>query len=130
MGKGLTATLCLVAFGAQAASASLQGQWHITAASKPNYVGVVLIDVERRVTWDSPVDNGRPARYQGYIARLDETRVEMVLTDRAVVVRLDCRIQSSELLHCVTHFANGTTSPPYEMTRRAEGPKRLMPVLP
>jgi hypothetical protein len=133
MGKGLTPTLCLVALlfnPAQAATADLQGQWHVSASSRPDYVGVVLIDAERRVTWDSPIDNGKPARYQGYIATIDGTRVDMALTNRVAVVHLNCKIASSDELHCVTLWKDGSVSEPYVLTRKAAGPKKLMPVLP
>jgi hypothetical protein len=133
MGKGLTATLCLLMLGAPAYAADdcpLRGQWHVSATSSPNYVGIVLIDAERRVTWDSPLDFDRPARFQGYIVTIDSTKVDIALTDRTKVVHLNCKIESSDLLHCITLYRDGSFSPPYEITRKASGPKKLMPVLP
>lgn len=125
----LLCLLALAAFPARAADAGLRGQWHITAASKPDYVGVVLIDADQRVTWDSPVDNDKPARYQGYVAKIDGTRIDIALTDRIVVVHLNCKIVTSDELHCVTLWKDGSVSAPYMLTRKAPGPKKLMPVI-
>lgn len=136
MGKGLTATLCLVALlfgpaGVRSEEAfSLRGQWQPSASHLPAYVGVVLIDAEHRVTWDSPQDSGRPAKYKGYVAKIDGTRVDIALTDRAAVVHMNCKIQSSDLLHCVSLFRDGAVSPPYVLTRIGPGPKNLMSALP
>jgi hypothetical protein len=133
MGKGLTATLCLIALsvGARAEEVvDLRGQWHIKAAAMPNYVGIVLIDAEHRVTWDAPVDRGKPARFQGYAAHIDGTRLDIALTDRVAVVHMNCKIETSDLLHCVTLWRDGSVSQPYDLTRKASGPKKLMPVLP
>lgn len=116
MGKVLTAVL-------------LAGQWHVTGASLPDYVGIVLIDPEGRVTWDSPVDGGRPARQRGYIVTIEGTRVDIALTDRVAVVHLNCKSVTSDELHCVTLWKDGSVSAPYVLTRKAAGPKKLMPVI-
>jgi hypothetical protein len=56
MRKCLTAPLCLAALllgasGLHAEEAiNLRGQWHVTVPSDPNYVGVVLIDAEHRLS--------------------------------------------------------------------------------
>lgn len=122
----LTALLLDRAF---AEECSLRGQWQLYRADKPTYVAIVLIDAARRVTYDSPMDNGRPAKFRGYIAKLDEANVEIALTDQVGVAHMNCAIESSDLLHCTILRSDGVMSPRLLLTRRTAGPKSLMPVI-
>lgn len=119
--------LCLAALPAEGADFALRGQWSITTPRIPDYQGVVLIDGQRRATWDSPQDHGRPARYLGYVRAADASRVEIMLTDRDSVRRVDCLIESSDLLHCHVVFANGRRSYMFALTRIGSGPASLVP---
>lgn len=109
---------------------ALQGQWRIVVGSQPNYVGTVLVDAERRVTWDSPADYGKPAKFQGYVAVSDGEIVEFVLTNRSSVVRALCKLESSNLLHCYLAFKDRPQSPPFDLVRVGPGPAKLRSVLP
>lgn len=122
--------LCLLAAPVHAEDCALRGQWNISLEGNPNYVGVILIDAEARVTLDAPVDFNRPARYQGYIAKIEGTKVDIALTDRKTVKHLNCKITGNDELHCITLYGDGSFSAPYVLTRKAPGPKKLMPVIP
>lgn len=103
----------------------LPGHWRVISSS-PDYIAVVLIDLERRVTFDAPVDNGRPASFRGYIAETDGAKIKFVLTDGKAVAHIDCTIQSTELLQCRSfRLADRHTSPPYLMIRVGDGPRKL-----
>ena len=62
----------------------MRGQWDVTLTGHPGYRGVVLIDAERRVTVDSPDDNGKPAQFRGYV-RDNGMRAEMITTNGKIV---------------------------------------------
>lgn len=114
--------LCLAAATAEAAS-PLQGQWQISAASAPDYVGMVLIDAEGRVTWDSPKDTGRPAYFRGYVARAQP--IEIVFTNSIDVVHTHCTMLSADLLNC--HNVRRQAPPvPFVLTRVGPGPVSLL----
>lgn len=123
-----TALLCLLAPPAAGQGVSLQGQWD---AIPPNHKtsGTILIDAERRVTWDLHDDRRKTASYLGYVARVDAAGAEILLTDRSRnygVVRLNCTIQSSELLHCFLIFGDGSShSAPIIASKTGPGPARL-----
>lgn len=123
--KGLVPALLVLAMPAMAQDFPLRGQWNVTMPSNPNYVGVVLMDGQRRVTADSPNDSGRPARYLGYVRAADDLAVEMVLTDRVSVTKASCLRESSDLMRCHTTFADGKRSPAYILTRVGPGPAKL-----
>jgi hypothetical protein len=55
--------------------------------------------------------------------------IKIKFTDHVVVVIVYCAIQSSDLLHCNTHFQDGKLSHPYALTRFGPGPKNLTSVL-
>lgn len=123
MRRILIAALCLATL--PAAAGDLSGRWNVASPSRPGYEGVVLIDGQRRATWTAPEDAGRPAEYFGYVRFSDTSRVEMMMTNRAIVVRIDCSITSSDLLHCRTSFPDGKTSPMYTLSRVGDAPLRL-----
>lgn len=104
-----------------------RGQWQVTAAERPHYVAVILIDGQRRATWDSPSDNGRPAKFRGYVRAATETRLEMVMTDSKAVVTINCIIEASEMLRCQIAFADHSKSPAFALTRVGPGPISLAP---
>ena len=119
----LAVGLCLLA--CPAVAQDLRGQWHITVPSQPGYTGTVLIDAQRRATWDSPADYGRPARFVGYVADADSMNVRILFTDRSAVVQARCAILSSDLMHCGLSFADGRKSPVFVLTRVGPGPHTL-----
>lgn len=123
MRKFLAVVLCLATV--PAAADSLQGHWNITVPKHPAYVGTVLIDSQRRATWDAPVDNGRPARYLGYVSEADSMKLKILLTNRYAVIKCDCSIMSSDLLYCVNTGPQGHKSAPIILTRVGPGPRVL-----
>lgn len=94
---------------------------------QPAYVAVVLIDPERRVTYDAPMDFGRPARFQGYVSADDGGVVEIILTDRSTVIRMHCLAQSTDQLGCYIERRVGH-SPPLSLTRVGPAPATLRPL--
>lgn len=118
--------LCLLV-ATPAIAQDLRGQWNITAAHRPDYVGVVMIDSERRATWDAVVDEGRPAKFRGYVSRQDGPKVELLFTDGTQVVQAHCTMQSGDLWHCQNIRHDKSLSDPYLLTRVGPGPHRLIP---
>lgn len=108
------------------AQTSLQGQWELRFPD-PNYTGVVLIDREGRVTVDSPSDQGRPAKYFGYIAEASDASLVIHLTDRSGVVKTYCDIRSRDLLHCYAIRAAGSRSNNFLLVKVGPGPEHLTP---
>lgn len=106
-------------------AADLSGRWNITSRHIQAYEGFVLIDAERRVTWDSPADGGRPAKFMGYIKYSDASRAEMILTDKVAVVRVECVTEASNALACYAVYTNGTASVMFTLTRVGPTPARL-----
>lgn len=125
--KRLILLLVCLAGAAEAQPASLQGQWTITSPRDPRYLGVVLVDAEGRATWDAPLDNGRPARFRGYVSKLDTTRAELTMTNGADVAKVHCIVQASELLECRVSRGDGSVSGSFVMTRAGDGPRNLRP---
>ena len=119
----LAAALCLIPVTAGAQS--LQGQWNVTVPHNPAYLGNALIDAQGRVTYDSPRDNGAPKSIFGYVAHADGMALKLSLTDRIIVIHMNCAIMSSDLLHCVSAFHDGTKSSPFILTRVGPGPQKL-----
>lgn len=109
-----------------AVAADLSGRWNITSRTIPDYEGFVLIDTERRVTWDAPADGGRPAKFLGYIKYSDASRAEMVMTDKVTVVRVECITEANDVLACYAIYANGTASRMFNLTRVGPTPARLI----
>lgn len=103
---------------------AFRGQWE-TRWPDPNYVGIILIDGERRVTVDSPKDQGRPANYFGYVSEVKDTKLIFVVTDKSGVATTHCDIRSNDLLHCYVIRASGTRSPNFLMIKVGPGPHRL-----
>ncbi len=114
--------LCLCALPASAQS--LRGQWDVVLTNHPAYRGVVLIDAEHRATWDAPNDNARPAKFKGYVSA-DGPRAQIILTDKSTVTKIQCAIQSSDLLHCHSFLADGQISDLIVLTRVGPGPSNL-----
>lgn len=100
---------------APAVGQSLQGQWIVSG--RPNYQGTMQVDAERRTTWESPDDNGRPARFRGVLAPdADPGFVETVMTDGRRVVRMRCTVKSVDVLLCRAHREDAV-SDPFWLTR-------------
>lgn len=130
MGKALSLAMVLglgTATAAAQGNIALHGQWDIAVASQPNYVGTLLVDAERRATWESPDDYGKPVRFVGFVRLAGVSQVEIVLTNRARVVRVNCLVESKDLLHCHILFEDGKTSPMFAMSRVGPGPVSLAP---
>lgn len=119
----MAAALCLC--GVPAGAQSLQGQWHLTVPSHPEYMGSILIDEAGRITLDGTY-RGNNASFRGYSARKSDVEFRAVLTDGSEVLGLICAIQSSELLHCYSLWDAGKTKG-YDLilTRVGPGPRNL-----
>lgn len=113
------------ALPAMAEEFAFRGQWE-TRWPSGKYVGIVLIDSERRATWDSPQDQGRPAKYVGYVAKVTATDIEMHFTDKAGVGKSFCEIRSSEMLHCYNVRPDGSRSANFLLVKVGPGPHRLI----
>lgn len=123
--KRLAALLGLLIAGpVWAEGFALRGQWE-TRFPDATYVAIVLIDGERRVTVDSPKDQGRPAKYVGYVVEATATNLVIHLTDRAGVVKTYCDIRTSDMLHCYNIRAAGSRSDNFLMVKVGPGPHRL-----
>lgn len=121
MRYAIAALLCLLALTAAGQTTpSLQGQWNVEAPTKPEYSGTILIDGQRRATWDSST-----TKSVGYVKDASATHVTILLTNREDVGRLQCSIQSSDLMHCYNFLANGAISIQFKLTRVGPGPTRL-----
>jgi hypothetical protein len=107
----------------------LRGQWDVASAALPHYRGIILIDADRRVTLDSPDDNGRPARFYGF-ARVDSGRAHITITDRDTVTHIHCTLQVADVMHCRSFLANGQVSHLFVLTRVGPGPQNLTRPLP
>lgn len=101
-----------------------RGQWEVRSVD-PNYVAIVLIDSERRATWDSPKDQGQPIKFVGHVFGFSDTHLSVHFTDRKVVSKMLCAILSSELLRCHILAANGSKSADFVLTKVGPGPHRL-----
>lgn len=112
-------------FSQTAEAANLSGRWNIKSGSIPDYEGFVLIDTQQRVTWDAPADGGKPAKFLGYIKYSDASRVEMVVTDKITVVRIECVTAASDSLACYAVRADGATSQMFHLTRVGPTPAIL-----
>jgi len=134
----LAAVFCLAATGAAAMNEGdlrLQGEWRVTIAQNAAYRATILVDAEGRMALEATnVVNGKPASFKtlGY-AKVEGRRVEFVETarnpqDRIAVVRTVCAIQSPDLLHCTSIFADGRVGFPAVVTRVGPGPASLIPV--
>ena len=122
--KKLALALLMLALPAQAQDFAFRGQWE-TRFPDTNYTAIVLIDSERRVTLDSPMDNGRPANYFGYVSEATEAKVVILLTDRTGVVKTYCAVRSADLLHCYSIRAQGSRSDNFLLVKVGPGPHRL-----
>lgn len=116
----------LYAGPAQAEEFAYRGQWEVRLPNS-SYVAIVLIDGERRVTWDSPNDQGTPAIYRGYVAEATAEKMTIALTNKTNVTKTHCVIRSSELLHCHTIRADGSRSANALLIKTGPGPHRLTP---
>ena len=102
----------------------LQGEWKGTLPSVPGYVSTMKVDAEGRTIMVD--DEGREAR--GYVARVDTMSVEFIVTERGTVSRLQCSVQSRDLLHCHGKYTTGTAYRSMVILSRTErpGPKSLV----
>jgi len=85
----------------------------------------MLVDAEGRATYDSPMDAGRPARFVGYVERSDGSYVQILLTNRANVIRVNCMVQSNDLLQCQFFRDSGKVSDIFSLVRTGAGPTSL-----
>lgn len=93
------ALACLVA-GPALAQQPLQGYWSVSVPAPGSYTGIVVIDADGRVTWDSPRDGGRPAKVRGYVAHSSGGRVHIVLGDGTNVTHVHCVDRTDFRLTC------------------------------
>lgn len=124
--KRLVTAAILIAFALPAAAADLRGQWNVVVPTQPGYLANVLIDADRRVSYDAPLDSGRPASFIGYIGMESPTAVEMVMTNREIVNRILCTKQSSDLMQCLILFKDNRKSDTFTLTRVGPGPAKLL----
>lgn len=103
-----------------------KGQWEIRSVN-PNYVAIVLIDGERRVTADAPSDQGRPAKFKGYVAEATGERLILHITDGRGVGKMHCDVRTREMLHCYNIRPNGDKSDNFLLVKTGPGPHRLTP---
>ncbi len=115
--------LCLCALPANAQS--LQGQWDTKVVSRDHVFGALLIDAERRATWDISGD-GKTSSLIGYVKRADNGTAEILLSNREAVYHLRCAVHSIDLLHCYVHLPNDGWRVDLIVTRVGPGPQNLM----
>ena len=123
MRNSIALLLCLCALSVEAQN--LRGLWLVQAPDKPDYTATVLVDAQRRATWDSAT-----VKMVGYVERNDATKATILFTDRNEVAHLQCAIQSSDLMHCYSFLADGGISILFKLTRIGSGPQTLMRALP
>ena len=104
---------------------SLRGQWDVTS-THPGYTGSILIDADKRATFDCPNDQGKRLQYRGYVAE-DHAGVKILFTQGTVVMRMLCAAESDARMQCYASNQDGTTSLPMFLTRVGSGPQSLMP---
>lgn len=114
----------LIASPVMAQEFPFRGQWEVRHPDA-TYLGIVLIDGERRVTWDSPNDGGKPAIARGFAIEPTGGSLMLVLTNGAVVAKTYCDVRSSNLLHCHTARQSGMRSDNYMLVKTGPGPHRL-----
>ena len=117
----LAAILCVAAVSA--AAQNLRGQWQ--GARGQTLTDAILIDSERRITWDE-IGGKKPLKLLGYVARTTP-EVEMVLTNRDNVLRIQCTLHSPDLLHCNAAWRGKPPAEAFVLTRVGPGPQRIMP---
>lgn len=118
MARQIGVILAVLLFALPARGESLlRGQWQMSRPSDPAYVGIMLVDVDGRATYDAPMDNGRAAHFRGYIASITPWKVEIVFADGSQVVKAYCVVQSSDLLRCQNRLADESLSNVYTLTR-------------
>lgn len=128
--KTLLAAMGLLILAGSSAHAqnALRGQWQVRFT--PDYIGVMLVDGSGRVTFDSPKDDGRPARFIGYVKAVDDARAHIIDTDQIDVAHTHCSRPSSDILDCRTTRADGSKSGRYLLVRVGPGPDRLHAPIP
>lgn len=114
----------LIATPAHGQDFPYRGQWEVRHPDT-NYVAVVLIDGERRATWDSPKDADKSAEYFGYVAEASGSKMTIILTNRTGVTKTYCDVRSSDLLHCYVIRASGNRSDNFLLVRVGAGPVKL-----
>lgn len=125
MRRTLAFALCLYALPANAQS--LRGQWDIETPNHEAFV-VLLIDGERRATWDWKSQRGPLLPLFGYVARTSGPEIVIPLTDRDQVIRLSCTVHSTDEWRCNAHFLKEQTAIDGLIARRVgPGPVTLAP---
>lgn len=113
--------LCLLALTAAGQTTpSLQGQWNVEVPSRPDVAATLLIDGQRRVTWDSA-----QTKALGYVKEVTATHATILLTDRDDVGRIQCSVVSSDLMICHNFLASGGVSAQLKLKRVGPGPARI-----
>jgi hypothetical protein len=139
MGKGLIAALCLFVLAVVPARAwngeALQGQWSMFTTERSSLgpgirMGVVVIDAQGRATLNGADELGAmgAAKSRGYV-KVNDTAVEIILTNGIRVEHITCVLQSSDLLHCHWAISTGGTASAI-FTRVGPGPKDLTSTVP
>lgn len=124
--KRLLALLGLVmSVPVQAQDFALRGQWEVRAPAIPAYKAAILVDAEARMTFDSPNDYGRPARFFGYVERIDKRQVQIIATNRAEVSKALCIVETNELLHCYAVRDDKSVSVGFMLLKIGPGPVKL-----
>ena len=118
--------LALVLLPVDAVAADLAGRWRIARPDVPGFEAVFLVDQQRRATVESPLDGDRPAKFLGYVHYSDSTRTEFVMTNRSDVVHIDCLVETKDVMHCRTRWADGRSSKMYSLTRVGPAPFALL----
>ena len=114
---------CLCPFSAD--GQGLRGQWDVTSTD-PNYSAVLLIDAERRATFDTPNGHGHMLQFRGYVAQ-DQPGIKMVFTQGTIVMRMYCAAELSARMQCYVANPSGMISVPMFLIRVGPGPATLRP---
>lgn len=121
----IAAAVVGLALAAPASAADLRGQWHISVPSRDGYLGGILIDAQRRATWDAALENRPPVKLIGYVKADWAEEVEMTFTNRAVIVHVTCTKESSDILRCVA-IDDGIKTAPFLLLRVGPAPASLI----
>lgn len=116
--------LCLVLASTSGLRAEgLQGRWKITDPADATYSGNLVVDAQGRAVV-AGANASSDSKGMGYVERAG-SNVSIVLTDRKVVSRIRCVLQSRDILNCETS-AYGIVSGMYYMRRQAPSPDEIV----